>query len=124
MKTDSNVIQFPKLRQEFEATVAVPPDVEPSDVFTLRVRGTSLSDLDVRDGDLLICVRSVGAITDESVYAVYIRSTGELLAKRVIPHEHSLILRSVGGGIPDREESIDDVEIRGIAIASQRPLAA
>jgi SOS-response transcriptional repressor LexA len=105
-------------------TVAIPPEMAASDVFTLKVRGISLTDLGVYDGDLLICRRrfSIHQITERTVCAVYIHSTGELVAKRIIRGANMLTLRASGGNIPDREVAPDDIEIKGIVFAVQRPI--
>lgn len=106
------------------SAVTIPGDVPAQDVFTLKVRGISLSNLGIYDGDLLICRRkfSVHQITDRTICAVYIHSTGELVAKRIIREANSLILRASGGNIPDREVYPDDIEIRGVVFAVQRPI--
>lgn len=51
-------------------------------------------------------------------------STGELCAKRIIREANSLILRSTGGGIPDKRVYPDDIELRGIVFAVQRPISS
>lgn len=105
-------------------TVAIPTDIPVNAVFTLRVRGVSLNDLGVFDGDLLICRRnfSTRQITDRTICAVYVHSTGELVAKRIIRQANTLTLRASGGGIPDREVTPDEIEIKGIVFAVQRPI--
>lgn len=105
-------------------TVSIPDEVNASEVFTLRVRGISLSRLGIHDGDLLLCRRkfSIHNVSERSICAVLIHSTGELVAKRVIRGANKLILKASGGDIPDRELSPDDVEIKGIVFAVQRPI--
>lgn len=105
-------------------TVAIPADIPAGDVFTLKVRGISLTDLNIVDGDLLVCRRqfSTHQISERTICAVYIHSTGELVAKRIIRGANTLILRASGGGIPDREVSPDEIEIRGVVFAVQRPI--
>lgn len=105
-------------------TVAIPIDVPQEDVFTLGVRGISLSNLGIHDGDKLVCRRSfsVHQITEKTICAVYIHSTGELVAKRIIRQANTLILRASGGNIPDREVVPDDIEIRGVVTDVLRPI--
>lgn len=106
------------------STVCIPTDVAAQEVFTVDVRGISLSDLGIYDGDRLLCRRrfSIHKITEKTICIVYIHSTGELVAKRIVREANSLILRASGGGIPDREVYPDDIEIRGIVTDVQRPI--
>lgn len=106
-------------------TVAVPDGAPATDIFTVRARGISLSNFGVQDGDLLICTKrfSTNKITQGTVCVVYIHSTGELVAKRIIRAANTLILRASGGNIPDREVSPDEIEIRGIVTDVQRPIS-
>lgn len=105
-------------------TVAIPIDVSADDVFTLGVRGISLTNLGIFDGDKLLCRRSfsIHQITEKTICAVYIHSTGELVAKRIIRLANTLILRASGGNIPDREVAPDDIEIRGVVTDVLRPI--
>lgn len=104
--------------------VVVPASLPESSILTLTVRGISLTDLGIMDGDVLILRNKFSwrEIGEDTICAVFIHSTGELCAKKIIRGANTLFLRASGGGIPDKEVTPDDVEIRGIAIAVQRPL--
>src|SRR5690349_2076827 len=79
-----NVLPF--IQTSELVTVVIPSDIPVGEVFTLKVRGVSLTKLKIYDGDLLVCRRkfSTHQITERTVCAVYIHSTGELVAKRII----------------------------------------
>jgi SOS-response transcriptional repressor LexA len=104
--------------------VVVPVGTPTGDIATLTVRGLSLSDLGIYDGDKLILRLKFRwtEIREDTICAIFLHSTGELVAKKVIRGANMLILRASGGGIPDKEVNPDDVEIRGIVTDVQRPI--
>lgn len=104
--------------------VVVPEGTRAADVGSVTVRGISLTRLGIYDGDRLIFrLRfSWREITPKTICIVFIHSTGELIAKRIVRGANMLILRASGGDIPDREVNPDDVEIRGIVTDVQRPI--
>jgi SOS-response transcriptional repressor LexA len=105
-------------------SVVVPQGTQAEDVGVVVARGISLTKLGIYDGDkLLFRLRfSSQEITPKTICIVFIHSTGELVAKRIIRGANTLVLRASGGDIPDREVSPDDVEIRGIVTDVQRPI--
>jgi len=105
--------------------VAVPKNLaDDREIMTLTVRGCSLEDEGIFDGDVLICrLRfSWSEIDENTICAVFIHSTGELCAKKIIREANMLTLRASGGGIPDKQYSPDEIEIKAIAYDHQRPL--
>jgi hypothetical protein len=88
------------------------------DAGILTVRGLSLSDFGIFDGDQLLVKHrpSWTEITEDTVCIVLIHSTGEVVAKRIERGANTLILKASGGGIPDMEYGIDEIEIRSIVI--------
>jgi SOS-response transcriptional repressor LexA len=106
--------------------VALPSGADPEHYGSLIVRGVSLEDEAIFDGDLLILRKNITNkdIARETICAVYIRSTGELVAKKLSYGNHGeyVTLRSSGGGIEDVHYHKDDIEVRGIAIGFQRML--
>jgi repressor LexA len=113
----------PFVAQSELVPVGLPDDLAASgDVFGLTIRGISLEDESIYDGDLLICNKRFAwrDITPTTICAVYIIATAELAAKKVIRGANMLTLRASGGGIKDLHYSPDDIEIRGIAIGFQR----
>lgn len=105
--------------------VVVPKGTPQNIVGTMIVSGRSLSDLHICDGDLLIFRSrfSLREITPQTVCIVYIRSTGELCAKKVIKEATMITLRASGGGIKDIQVTPDDIEIQGLVFAFQRPVS-
>lgn len=103
--------------------VAVPVgSPKDEDMGTLVVRGCSLEDLGIIDGDILIFRKTftkrqcIGAIC-----IVLILATGELVAKKVLFGNDGMItLRASGGGIRDMQFSGEEIEIKGVAFAVQR----
>lgn len=86
------------------------------------VRGPSLNDMGIFDGDYLVCRKKFTKkdITRDTVCIVYIWSTGEYQAKKVLEQYGKVVLRSSGGGIPDKYYEPDDIEVRWIVEGYQR----
>lgn len=109
-----------------ELVPIVVPAGSPADehLGTLIVRGISLENCGIRDGDLLLLRKDITRkdITPETICAVYIRSTGELLAKKLLYGNRGdhVTLRSSGGGIKDVHYPAEDIEVRGIVFGFQR----
>lgn len=104
--------------------IVIPDRLGDEKFGVLTVRGISLEDEDIHDGDDLICrIRfSYRDITPETICVVRIHSTGELVAKKIIKEATMVRLRASGGGIPDKMYSPDDIEVIGIAFYAQRSL--
>lgn len=102
--------------------IVVPEYMADLDIFTLQVRGISLQNVGIDDGDILICSRRFGwrQITPKTICAVMITATQELVAKKIIREANLLTLRASGGNIKDLKFTPDDIEIKGIAIGFQR----
>lgn len=108
-----------------ESILAAVPSRYPADdhVGALTVRGVSLEDLGIWDGDRLLCRRNVTRkdVTPETVCIVFIHTTGELVAKKVLYGNNGMVtLRASGGGIKDVYFPENDIEIRGIVFSFQR----
>ena len=106
--------------------VILPVGADESNYGTLIVRGISLENESIHDGDLLVLRKDITNkdIGRESICAVYIRSTGELAAKKLGFGNRGdyVTLRSSGGDIEDVYYHKDDIEVRGKAVAFQRML--
>jgi SOS-response transcriptional repressor LexA len=102
--------------------VIVPEYLKDRGICTLKVCGVSLEDEDIFSGDILICRKKFTwrDITPDTICAVMVTATGELVAKKVIRGSNMLILRASGGGLRDLKYAPDDVEIKAIAIGFQR----
>lgn len=102
--------------------VVLPPHMKASDVEAVTVCGCSLEDMGIFSGDVLIFTKLFDKqkIWFNTVCIVYIHSTQELIAKKLVPAGEGMItLRASGGGIKDKTLPIDDVEIRGAVFAWQ-----
>lgn len=106
----------------------VVPVGSPKDEYlgTMIVRGVSLEDEGIFDGDTLVCRRdhTKRDIDRNTICIVFIRSTGELVAKKIEYGKlgEYVTLKASGGGIKDVHYPGDDIEVRAIVIAYQRML--
>lgn len=105
--------------------IVVPANTPADDkIGTMIVRGVSLEDEEIYDGDILLLRRDITRkdITANTICAVYIRSTGELVAKKLVYGNRGdyVTLRSSGGGLADVYYHADDIEVRGIVFGFQR----
>lgn len=109
-----NVIPFmPK--NELHA-IAMPENAPYKGVVVATVRGCSLSDFYIYDGDELVINQRFDKkkITEDSVCMVYIHPTNDTTIKRLIRGANKMILRASGGGIKDVEYAMDEIEIKGV----------
>jgi SOS-response transcriptional repressor LexA len=107
--------------------IVLPANAPPSEHLGLMtVRGRSLEDENIYDGDVLICRKNISNrdIRPSTICIVYIRSTGELVAKKVKfgNRGDQVTLIASGGNIPDQHYDKDDIEVRAIAFRVQRDL--
>jgi SOS-response transcriptional repressor LexA len=111
-----NVIPF--MPQATVVPVVVRGDLAAAGLGAVTVRGLSLSDLGIHDGDTLVITKrfSWRDIHEDTICIVFIHPTGELVAKRIIKEANTITLRASGGGIPDKEYRPDEVEVRGIVV--------
>lgn len=116
------VIPFPS--KEPQVPVVLPPNAHPAQYGVMTVRGPSLTEDGIYDGDkLVVCFQfRKQDITAESICVVLIHPTGELVAKKLVRYGDKVCVRSSGGGIPDELYSWDEIEIRGVVISFQRVL--
>jgi SOS-response transcriptional repressor LexA len=93
-------------------------------IGALAVSGRSLENEGIKDGDILICRRNITNkdVTHDTICIIYIRPTGELLAKKVVSSNGMVTLRSCGGEVKDKHYQPDDIEVRAIVIGFQRLL--
>ncbi len=110
---------YPFIPRDELIPVAMPRGVTARDAGVMTVRGMSLTDFNVFDGDRMVVQTKFSLLRDideDTICVVFIHATAELVAKRIIRQANSIILRASGGGISDIECSLDDVEIRGIVL--------
>jgi SOS-response transcriptional repressor LexA len=109
---------YPFMPQDEMIPVALPANMRDTDAGVVTVRGLSLSDFGIFDGDQLLVKHRPHwrDIDEDTVCIVLIHSTGEVVAKRIERGSNTLILKASGGGIPDMEYGSDEVEIRSVVI--------
>ncbi|MEO8647770.1 MAG: hypothetical protein ABI539_01250 [Acidobacteriota bacterium] len=118
------IIAFPK-PSPTKVLVLVPENTSDDAIIgTLTVRGKSLTDEGIVDGDQLVMTRrfSHKDIKPDTICSVYVRSLGEVLAKKIVksPVPGMIILRSSGPGEKDIVVEADDIEVQGIAYSLLR----
>jgi hypothetical protein len=110
---------YPFMPKDELIPVPLPPGVAARDAGVMTVRGMSLNDFNVFDGDRMVVQTRFSSwrdIDEDTICVVYIHATAELVAKRIIRGANTITLKASGGGIRDIECSTDDVEIRGIVL--------
>lgn len=116
------VVEFVATGKTASGILPVGLDIENAEGCLWIVRGPSLNDLGIFDGDYLVCrkPKKKSEITRDTVCVVYIHSIGQHQAKKVIEDSGMVILRSSGGGIPDKAYEPDDIEVQWIVDGYQR----
>lgn len=108
-----------------ETTTVYLPEAgrNPDSIGTVRVRGNSLVNLGIFDGDTLIFSKTFTkkSITPRTVCVLFVQSFGELMAKKVLFNQKGVLtLRSSGDGVKDIYVEPEDVDIWGVVIGMQR----
>jgi SOS-response transcriptional repressor LexA len=110
---------YPFIPKDELIPVPLPAGMSPRDAGVMTVRGMSLTDFNVWDGDRMVVKTRFSQwrdIDEDTICVVYIHATGELVAKRIIREANTITLKASGGGIKDIECAIDEVEIRAIVL--------
>lgn len=117
-----SVVPFPEMPNGEAVPVLIPKGVPKEMIGLLMVSGPSLEQDGIYDGDILAFRRDfkLKDITASTICSVFIRSTGEILAKKVMYTHNSIVLRSSGGGFPDKHYSPDEIEVQGICYSFVR----
>ena len=86
--------------------------VHPESTFYARVRGESMRDIGVGDGDILMVDKSIDWQSGDLAVCVY---NGEFIVKLVEVRDNRLLLQSANDGCPPIEVSeCDEFEIWGV----------
>ncbi len=120
----TNVLPFPWKTDQI--MVSLPPSANPHNIETLTMCGDALAAIGIIDGDDIIVRTGFGEhdITPDTFCLVQVRDEELLVVRKIRREGRRLRLKSLTRGIADRVLSIDDVEVKGIAIAFQRSLLA
>jgi repressor LexA len=98
---------------ELEERIAVPRELvrRRGETFVLRVRGESMIDEQIRDGDLVVVERRSEARNGETVVAVV---RGEATLKRFVRQGARVVLQPANPALRPLEVPASEVEIRGV----------
>ena len=100
---------------EMSDTLGVPAELARSpDTFALRVRGDSLIEERIRDGDLVL-VQSAPAARDGDTVVAVVR--GEATVKRFSREDGRVLLHPANERLDPIMAEEEDVEIRGVVVA-------
>lgn len=91
------------------------------DVYALRVKGTSMIDALVNDGDLVILAPASTADSGDMV-AAWLKREGEATLKRFYPEGDKVRLQPANEQMSPIYVDADDVEIQGKVILTVRPM--
>jgi repressor LexA len=100
--------------QEFEDDVDVPSEVAAGhdNVFALRVKGTSMIDALVNDGDIVV-LEGTSAWDDGDMVAAWIKSKEETTLKRIYHEGERIRLQPANVTMDPIYAAADDVEVQG-----------
>jgi repressor LexA len=100
--------------QEYEDSVEVPSDVASGhdNVFALRVKGTSMIDALVNDGDIVV-LEGTNAWDDGDMVAAWIKSNEEVTLKRIYHEGDQIRLQPANVTMDPIYAKADDVEVQG-----------
>jgi len=98
---------------ELEERIAVPRELvrRRGETFVLRVRGESMIDEQIRDGDLVVVERRSEARNGETVVAVV---RGEATLKKFVRQGARVVLQPANPALRPLEVPASEVEIRGV----------
>jgi len=100
---------------EVNDTSGVPAELARNpDTFALRVRGDSMIEEQVRDGDLILAQSTPAARDGDTVVAMV---RGEATVKRFSREDGRVVLRPANERLEPIVVEEEDVEIRGVVVA-------
>jgi repressor LexA len=90
------------------------------DVFALRVKGTSMIDALINDGDIVL-LRATSDVRDGEMVAVWIKSQQETTLKRFYHEGERVRLQPANATMEPIYVSADDVQVQGKVVSTIRP---
>jgi repressor LexA len=117
-------IPVPDQARDPEDTLEVPPDMVGGreNVYALRVKGNSMIDALVMDGDIVI-MESAAAARDGDMVAAWLKREGEATLKRIYREGTNVRLQPANEAMEPIRTEADNVEVQGRVIGSIRPLS-
>ncbi|MEA3336036.1 MAG: transcriptional repressor LexA [Chloroflexota bacterium] len=94
---------------------------DPSETFALRVKGDSMIEDSVLDGDLVILQHQTTASNGDMV-AAWLLDSGETTLKRYYREGRQIRLKPANAGYADRVEDESNVQVQGKVVAVVRQL--
>ena len=93
-----------------------------SDLYALRVRGTSMIDALIDDGDVVI-IRPVTQVRDGEMVVAWLKKEKEATLKRMYKEDGRVRLQPANGQMDPIYVSLDNVEVQGKVVAVFRSLS-
>ncbi len=90
------------------------------DVFALRVKGTSMIDALINDGDLVL-LRATNEVRDGDMVAVWIKSQGETTLKHFYHEGERVRLQPANSTMQPIYVDAGDIEVQGKVVSTFRP---
>jgi repressor LexA len=104
-------------------TINLPPDIvgDKSNLYALRVKGTSMIDALIDDGDIVVMQHQQSA-TDGEMVAVWLRDKQEVTLKRIYLERKRIRLQPANQQMDPIYSKSEDVEVQGRVVAVLRKL--
>jgi len=90
------------------------------DVYALRVKGTSMIDALINDGDIVL-LRATNEVRDGDMVAVWIKSQGEMTLKKFFHEGERVRLQPMNATMAPIFVDAADVEVQGRVVSTIRP---
>jgi repressor LexA len=117
-------IPVPEGSVAYDEAVSVTPDMTGGreNVFALRVKGTSMIDEFINDGDIVI-VEQADTAQDGATVAVWLKKEGEVTLKRFYREGDKVRLQPANEALPPIYTDASNVEIQGRVLSVFRPVS-
>lgn len=90
------------------------------DIYALRVKGTSMIDALINDGDIVL-LRATNEARDGEMVAVWVKSRNETTLKRIYREGNRVRLQPMNSTMLPIYEDAGDVEVQGRVVSTIRP---
>ncbi|HJN92615.1 MAG TPA: transcriptional repressor LexA [Dehalococcoidia bacterium] len=111
--------------RDTDETIAVTPDVlngrHPDTLYALRVKGTSMIDALINDGDLVV-MEPVNTVRDGEMAAVYLKEENEVTLKKFYRDGKRVRLQPMNQTMDPIYTAANNVEVQGRVVTAIRSL--
>lgn len=108
-----------------DETIAVTPDLlngrDPSTLYALRVKGTSMIDALINDGDIVV-MEPVNTVRDGEMAAVYLKDENEVTLKKFFREGKRVRLQPMNQTMDPIYTAASNVEVQGRVVTTIRSL--